>query len=131
MFKQKEKRLAVVLEIVCNFFGEVSLVHIYRNARGRFACVYVVLYDVLLFCFIQEANLWPRTALLFFLRYYFDIFITLNFKQAYYKSFLSYIAHSFFSAFSFCISFKTIHDLLKLLWKYTEFSNILPKCYWV
>ena len=57
MFKQKENRLAVVLEIVSSFFGEVSLVHIYRNARGKFACVYVVLYDLLLFCFIQEANL--------------------------------------------------------------------------
>ena len=132
MFKHKEKRLAVVSEIGCDFLGEVSLVHICQNARGILVYVHVVLYGMLLFCFIQEANLWPRPAfLLFFLRYCFDIFIPWNFKQAYYKSFLSYIAHSFFSAFLFCMSFKTIHETLKILQKYTQFSNILPECYWV
>ena len=132
MFKHKEKRLVVVSEIGYDFFLEVFLVHICRNARGTLVCVHVVLCGILLFCFIQEANGWPRPAfLLFFLRYCFDIFITWSFTQAYYKSFLSYIADSFFSAFLFCISFRTIHETLKILRKYTEFSNIVPECYWV
>ena len=145
MFKHKEKRLVVVSEIGYDFFLEVFLVHICRNARGTLVCVHVVLCGMLLFCFIQEANGWPRPAfLLFFLRYCFDIFITWNLKQAYYKSFLSYIAHSFFSAFLFCMSFKTIHETLKILRKYmiriqqhsprmllsTVIKNILKIC-WV
>ena len=53
-FKHKEKRLVVVSEVGCDFFGEVSLVHICPNARGILVCVHV--YCMLLFCFIQEAN---------------------------------------------------------------------------
>ena len=132
MFKQRDKRLLVVSEIGCDFFGEVSLVHICRNARGTLVCVHLILYSMLLFCFIQEANLWPKpTFFPFLFAYCFDIFITLNLKQAYYKSFLFHIVHAFLSAFLFCMSFKTIHEPLKILQKYTEFGNILPKHYWV
>ena len=110
----------------------LSLVHICRNARGTLVYVHLVLHDMLLFCFIQEADLWPKpTFFTFLFAYCFDIFITWNFKQAYYKSFLSHIAHAFFSAFLFCMSFKTIHESLKILQKSTEFSNILPEYYWV
>ena len=62
MLKEKKKRLVIVLEIGCDFFGK-------------------------------------------------------NFKQEYYKSFLSYIMHAFFSAFLFRMSFKTIHEALKILQK--------------
>ena len=42
----------------------LSLVHICRNARGTLVYVHLVLHGMLLFCFIQEADLWPKPSVI-------------------------------------------------------------------